>query len=71
MDQPGAENRLPETYSRALRLRRDGADEAAIAAQLGIQPQAVGALLRIAEAKLATLEAAPDPSAGSGEEEEP
>jgi hypothetical protein len=55
--------RLPEAYGRALRLRREGADEAAIAAELGIQREAVGPLLRIADAKLATLRTASDPNA--------
>jgi hypothetical protein len=52
--------RLPESYARALQLRREGADEAAIAAALSIDPAAVGPLLRIADAKLAALTDGPD-----------
>jgi hypothetical protein len=48
--------RLPEAYAAALRLRGQGLDEATIAAQLELEPQAVGPLLRLAEAKLAALD---------------
>lgn len=45
----------PAAYATALRLRRAGADHAAIAARLGVAPEAVPTLLRIADAKLAQL----------------
>ena len=47
--------RLPDAYAAALRLRRQGLDDRAIAEQLELEPQAVGPLLRLAEAKLAAL----------------
>ena len=47
--------RLPATYADALRLRARGLDEPAIATELGLEPQAVGPLVRVATAKLATL----------------
>ncbi len=55
MDEENSLARLPEAYAAALRLRRRGLDDTAIAAQLGLEPQAVGPLLRLADAKLATL----------------
>jgi DNA-directed RNA polymerase specialized sigma24 family protein len=55
MDEESVLARLPEAYAAALRLRRQGLDEGAIADQLGLERQAVGPLLRLAEAKLAAL----------------
>lgn len=46
---------LPETYAVVLRLREAGLDDAAIAARLGLEPEAVRPLLQIAAAKLAAL----------------
>lgn len=45
---------LPEPYARALRLR-DAGKEGLIPQQLGIEPQAVEPLIRMAEEKLARL----------------
>jgi DNA-directed RNA polymerase specialized sigma24 family protein len=47
--------RLPPTYAEALRLREHGKTDVAIAAELGIEPEAVEPLVRVAEAKLAAL----------------
>jgi hypothetical protein len=47
--------RLPYAYAHALQLWRKGTDRASIANELGIQLEAVDALLRIANAKLAAL----------------
>jgi DNA-directed RNA polymerase specialized sigma24 family protein len=47
--------RLPETYAEVLRLREHGEADEAIAAQLGIEPEAVEPLVRVAEAKFAAL----------------
>ena len=47
--------RLPATYAEALRLRERGETDEAIAAQLGMEPEAVEPLVRVAEAKLAAL----------------
>jgi hypothetical protein len=47
--------RLPATYADALRLREHGETDEAIAARLGIEPEAVAPLVRVAEAKLAAL----------------
>jgi hypothetical protein len=52
MDEESVLARLPEAYAAALRLRGQGLDEEAIAAQLELEPQAVGPLLRLAKAKL-------------------
>ncbi|HEX3827205.1 MAG TPA: hypothetical protein VHV82_08030 [Sporichthyaceae bacterium] len=46
------ENELSENYTLALKLHHDGVDTAGIAARLGIEPEAVPPLLRLAEAKL-------------------
>jgi len=62
MDEESALARLPETYAAALRLRRQGLDESAIAEQLGLEPEAIGPLLRLAEAKLAALDERSDES---------
>jgi hypothetical protein len=44
---------LPDAYACGLRLRDAGTPDDVIAARLGVEPEAVGPLLRIAEAKLA------------------
>lgn len=43
---------LPEAYATALRLRDAGCTDEMIADRLGIEPEAVAPLLRIAMAKL-------------------
>jgi DNA-directed RNA polymerase specialized sigma24 family protein len=43
---------LPEAYATALRLRDLGCSDEMIADRLGIEPEAVAPLLRIAVAKL-------------------
>jgi DNA-binding CsgD family transcriptional regulator len=55
MDRAEAVRLLPEKYARALLLRDQGYEEAEIAAALGIVPEAIGTLLRLAEAKLQQL----------------
>ena len=55
MDRAEAVRLLPEAYARALTLRAHGHDDARIAAALGIVPEAIGPLLRLAEAKLQRL----------------
>jgi DNA-directed RNA polymerase specialized sigma24 family protein len=47
--------RLPATHAEALRLREHGETDEAIAVHLGIEPEAVAPLVRVAEAKLAAL----------------
>jgi DNA-directed RNA polymerase specialized sigma24 family protein len=47
--------RLPATHAEALRLREHGETDEAIAGRLGIEPEAVAPLVRVAEAKLAAL----------------
>ena len=66
MDLAAALNELPEVHAAAIRLHRAGVDAAGIATELGIEVQAVAPLLRVAEAKLASLLAAPDPPAARG-----
>jgi DNA-directed RNA polymerase specialized sigma24 family protein len=61
MDLAAALNELPEVHAEALRLHRAGTDAAGIAEALHIDVEAVAPLLRVAEAKLASLLAAPDP----------
>lgn len=61
MDLAAALNELPEVHAKALRLHRAGTDAAGIAAALGIEVEAVAPLLRVAEAKLASLLAEPAP----------
>ncbi|MGA6164618.1 hypothetical protein [Amycolatopsis magusensis] len=46
---------LPESYALGLRLRDAGTPEAVIADRLGVEPEALGPLLAVAEAKLATI----------------
>jgi hypothetical protein len=58
MDMEAAFSRLPETHAAALRLRARGFDNEAIGAALLLEREAVGPLLRIAEAKLEALTAA-------------
>jgi DNA-directed RNA polymerase specialized sigma24 family protein len=60
MDLASAFDELPEVHAKALRLHRAGADAARIAAELHIEKKAVAPLLRVAEAKLASLLEAPD-----------
>jgi hypothetical protein len=55
MDRAEAVRLLPEKYARALTLRDQGCDDAQIAAALDIVPEAIGPLLRLAEAKLERL----------------
>lgn len=52
---PSARGRLPATHAEALRLREHGESDEAIAARLGIVPEAVDPLVRVAAAKLAAL----------------
>jgi DNA-directed RNA polymerase specialized sigma24 family protein len=61
MDRGAALDRLPETYARALRLRDVGLRDEDIAMRLGIPPEAIAALLRVAEAKLTRLMASDEP----------
>lgn len=53
-----ATGRLPTTYAAALRLREIGSTTEEIAAALDVPPESVDTLLRLAEAKLATLRSA-------------
>jgi DNA-directed RNA polymerase specialized sigma24 family protein len=55
MDERNALGRLPETYRRVLWLRSEGVDEGGLASALGVEREAVGPLLRLAEEKLANL----------------
>ena len=57
MDIEAAFSRLPETHAAALRLRARGFDHDMIAKALTLEPNAIGALLRIADAKLGALTA--------------
>src|ERR1700742_4657579 len=66
MDLASALDELPEVHAAALRLHRAGTDAAGIAAALGIEVEAEAPLLRVAEAKLASLLTAPDPSGDNG-----
>jgi hypothetical protein len=45
-------SQLPEPYANALRWRREGLDDNAIAARLEIALEALGPLMLLAEAKL-------------------
>lgn len=54
MDRSRAIDLLPEAYAEALRLQEEGLDDL-IPERLGIPPEAVGPLLRLARAKLAAL----------------
>lgn len=55
MSDQSALSELPVAYAVALRLRRAGQTEEAVAHALGIEPAAAGPLLAIAESKLAEL----------------
>ena len=55
MDRQSAIERLPQTHASALVLRDRGFDDAAIAAALSLELEAVPGLLRVAEEKLAAL----------------
>jgi DNA-directed RNA polymerase specialized sigma24 family protein len=55
MDRAEALQALPSTYAMALRLRDEGVEPAAVARVLDVEPEAVGPLLTLAEAKLAGL----------------
>ena len=55
VDPEAALDELPQLYALGLRLRRDGVDDAGIAARLDIEVAAVPSLLHIAEAKLARI----------------
>ncbi|WP_280310368.1 hypothetical protein [Nocardia abscessus] len=54
-DEQGALDRLPFPYAEALRLRAAGVADEVIAEVLTIEFDAVGPLLRMAEAKLAAI----------------
>lgn len=49
-------DRLPAAYALALRLRGAGYSDVEIAARLEVEPEALGTLFTIAEAKLAALQ---------------
>lgn len=57
---------LPFAHATAVRLREAGAPEALIADALGIDVQALGPLLHVADAKLAVLTAPADAAAAPG-----
>jgi hypothetical protein len=52
---------LPPAYSLALRLRVAGLAEGLIAECLGVEPEALGPLFEVAEAKLSALRDEPRP----------
>jgi len=54
-EKEGALARLPENYAAALRMRARGLSEQAIASELKLEREAIGPLLRLAEAKLTAL----------------
>lgn len=60
MDRAVALQALPDTYVIALRLRDEGAEPDTVARVLAIEPEAVGPLLTLAEAKLTGLMQEPD-----------
>jgi DNA-directed RNA polymerase specialized sigma24 family protein len=55
VDRAEALQALPPRYAIALRLRDEGVEPAAVARVLDIEPEAVGPMLTLAEAKLAGL----------------
>ena len=55
MDRATALGRMPQVYAEALRLREDGFEDTAIAQRLGLPPESMPSLFRIADAKLAEL----------------
>lgn len=67
MDRDAAVAALPEVYAELLRLREAGTDRARIAALLEVEVEALDLLLRVAEAKLALLLAAPQLGEHDGE----
>lgn len=62
MDEPCALACLPETYELALRLRQQGLEGSAIVQQLGLEPEAIAPLFRLAGSKLAALGVQPNES---------
>lgn len=54
---------LPHVYAQFLRLHREGLPDVMIAEQLGVPLESLPLLARLAEAKLARLESAPDDAA--------
>ena len=62
MDRAEALDALPDTYAIALRLRDEGMGRDAVARVLDVEPEAVGPLLTVADAKLAGLMAQDDGS---------
>ena len=66
MDREAALDRLPQAYAIALRLHAENRDDV-IAECLGIAPEGIAPLLRLAEAKLARLLADVGPRSGSEE----
>lgn len=55
VDRAQALEALPHTYAIALRLRDEGIGTDAMARVLDVEPESVGPLLTLAEAKLAGL----------------
>jgi DNA-directed RNA polymerase specialized sigma24 family protein len=55
MEHDEALDELPESYAQALRLRRVGLPDAAIAIRLAIPTESAHSLLQLAEAKLANV----------------
>ena len=55
MDRDKALAKLPTAYAEAIRLREQGIDDASIASFLGLEPEAMDSLFRLAEAKLKRL----------------
>jgi len=62
MNRTAAIAELPDTYATAVRLRDEDLSTEEIAAQLGLDLEAVAPLLRIAAAKLAAKLATTDPT---------
>ena len=55
---------LPRMYSLALRLREAGVPEPVIAECVGVEPEAVGTMLAVGEAKLAAVRREQQPPSG-------
>jgi DNA-directed RNA polymerase specialized sigma24 family protein len=55
VDRSQALDALPNAYAIALRLRDEGVEPDAMARALNVEPEAVGPLVTLAEAKLAGL----------------
>ena len=55
MERADAASELPIAYQRALELAAEGRSPVEIADELGVEPEAVPALLTLAEAKLDRL----------------